>query len=135
MGQKHRPLTSVLIKPSGPDCNLDCTYCFYLDKYQLFSETKTHPMSDAILEELIRQVMQQSGEAVSITWQGGEPALMGLDFYKRVIELELKYGHGQHVGNGFQTNGTLLDRDWARFFKKYDWPLVVGRTCGPVEIF
>ena len=62
-----------------------------------------------------------SGDAVSIGWQGGEPALMGLDFYKRAIELEKKYGHGQSVGNGFQTNGTLLDRDWAKFFKQYDW--------------
>ena len=62
-------------------------------------------------------VMQQSGDAVSIGWQGGEPALMGLDFYKKAIELEQKYGHGQSVGNGFQTNGTLLDRDWAKLFK------------------
>ena len=133
MAQKHRPLTSVLVKPSGPDCNLDCTYCFYLSKDQLFPETKTHPMSDAIQEEMIRQVMQQSGDAVSIGWQGGEPALMGLDFYKRAIDLEMKYGHGQSVGNGFQTNGTLLDHDWARFFKKYDW--LIGLSLdGPEHI-
>ena len=93
MAQKHRPLTSVLVKPSGPDCNLDCTYCFYLEKEKLFPESKTHPMRAEVQEEMIRQVMQQSGEAVSIGWQGGEPALMGLDFYRRVIELEMKYGH------------------------------------------
>lgn len=121
MAQKHRPLTSVLVKPSGPDCNLGCTYCFYLEKEKLFPETKIHRMSPEIQEEMIRQVMQQSGDAVSIGWQGGEPALMGLDFYKRAIELEKKYGHGQSVGNGFQTNGTLLDHDWAKFFKQYDW--------------
>jgi uncharacterized protein len=133
MAQKHRPLTSVLVKPSGPDCNLDCTYCFYLDKDKLFPETKTHRMSDAVLEEMIRQVMQQSGDSVSIGWQGGEPALMGLDFYKRVIELEIKYGHGQSVGNGFQTNGTLLNREWAKFFKKYDW--LIGLSLdGPEHI-
>ncbi|HZK93253.1 MAG TPA: anaerobic sulfatase maturase [Prolixibacteraceae bacterium] len=133
MVQKHRPLTSVLVKPSGPDCNIACTYCFYLDKEKLFPETKTHPMTAEIQEEMIRQVMQQSGDAVSIAWQGGEPALMGLDFYKRAIELELKYGHGQSVGNGFQTNGTLLDREWAKFFKKYDW--LIGLSLdGPEHI-
>jgi len=133
MAQKLRPLTSVLVKPSGPDCNLDCTYCFYLGKEKLFPDTKTHPMSAEIQEEMIRQVMQQSGDAVSIAWQGGEPALMGLDFYKRAIELELKYGHGQSVGNGFQTNGTLLDREWAKFFKKYDW--LIGLSLdGPEHI-
>ncbi len=133
MVQKHRPLTSVLVKPSGPDCNLDCTYCFYLGKEKLFPETKTHPMSAEIQEEMIRQVMQQSGDAVSIGWQGGEPALMGLDFYKKTIELEMKYGHGQSVGNGFQTNGTLLDREWAKFLKKYDW--LIGLSLdGPEHI-
>jgi len=130
---KHRPLTSVLVKPSGPDCNLGCTYCFYLEKDQLFPETKVHRMTPEIQEEMIRQVMQQSGDAVSIGWQGGEPALMGLDFYKRAIELEKKYGHGQSVGNGFQTNGTLLDRDWAKFFKQYDW--LIGLSLdGPQHI-
>ena len=66
-------------------------------------------MSPEIQEELIRQVMQQSGESVSLAWQGGEPTLMGLDFYKRAIELEKKYGHNQMVGNGLQTK-----RDVAR---------------------
>ena len=82
MAQKQRPLTSVLIKPAGPDCNLKCTYCFYLGKDALFPETSTHRMSPEIQEELIRQVMQQSGREVSIAWQGGEPALMGLEFYR-----------------------------------------------------
>jgi uncharacterized protein len=133
MAQKHRPLTSVLVKPSGPDCNLGCTYCFYLDKEKLFPESKTLRMSPEVQEELIRQVMQQSGDTVSIAWQGGEPALMGLDFYKKAIELEQKYGHGQSVGNGFQTNGTLLSREWTRFFKKYDW--LIGLSLdGPEHI-
>lgn len=130
---KYKPLTSVLVKPSGPDCNLGCTYCFYLKKDQLFPETKTHRMSPEIQEEMIRQLMQQSGDSVSIGWQGGEPALMGLDFYKRAIELEQKYGHGQSVGNGFQTNGLLLDQEWAEFFKKYDW--LIGLSLdGPEHI-
>ncbi len=133
MAQKYKPLTSILIKPAGPDCNLGCAYCFYLEKEKLFPETKAHRMSPEVQEELIRQVMQQSGEAISLAWQGGEPALMGLDFYKRAIELEKKFGHSQSVGNGFQTNGTLLDREWARFFKEYDW--LIGLSLdGPEHI-
>ena len=133
MAQKQRPLTSVLIKPAGPDCNLQCTYCFYLEKAALFPETKNHRISLETMEELIRQVMQQSGREVSIAWQGGEPALMGLEFYQKVIEFETKYGHGKQGGNGFQTNGTLLDREWAKFFKKYDW--LIGLSLdGPEHI-
>lgn len=133
MALKYRPLTSVLVKPSGPDCNLNCTYCFYLEKEKLFPETKVHRMSPQIQEEMIRQVMQQSGDGVSIAWQGGEPALMGLNFYKRAIELEMKYGHGQGVTNSFQTNGTLLTEEWADFFKKYEW--LVGLSLdGPQHI-
>jgi uncharacterized protein len=130
---KYKPLSSVLVKPSGPDCNLGCTYCFYLKKEKLFPETKTHRMSPEIQEEMIRQLMQQSGESVSIGWQGGEPSLMGIDFFKRAIELEKKYGHSQTVGNGFQTNGLLLNREWAEFFKKYDW--LIGLSLdGPEHI-
>lgn len=130
---KHRPLNSVLIKPTGPDCNLDCTYCFYLEKSSLFHQTATHRMRPEIQEELIRQVMQQSGESVSLAWQGGEPTMMGLDFYKRAIELEKKYGHNQMVGNGLQTNGLLLDKNWASFLKEYDW-LVGISLDGPAHI-
>ncbi len=130
---KHRPLSSVLIKPAGPDCNLDCSYCFYLEKSALFPQTAVHRMSPEIQEELIRQVMQQSGESVSLAWQGGEPTLMGLDFYKRAIELEKKYGHNQMVGNGLQTNGMLLDKNWAAFLKEYDW-LVGISLDGPEHI-
>lgn len=121
MALKHKPLNSVLIKPSGPDCNLNCTYCFYLEKAELFAEQRTHRMNDKILEETIRQVMQQAGQAVSIGWQGGEPTLMGLEFFEKAIQFEQKYGHSQQVGNGLQTNGLLLNREWAKFLKKYEW--------------
>ena len=133
MANKSRPLTSILIKPAGPDCNLNCSYCFYLEKAELFADTARHRMSNEVQEEVLRQVMQQSGESVSIAWQGGEPTLMGLDFYKRAVELEIKYGHGQVVGNGLQTNGTLLNEDWAAFLQKYDW--LVGLSLdGPEHI-
>jgi len=78
-------------------------------------------MSGEVQEELIRQVMQQGGESVSFGWQGGEPTLMGLAFYERAIELEMKFGRNQTVGNGLQTNGILLNTEWARFLSRYDW--------------
>ena len=79
-------LDSVLIKPSGPDCNLDCTYCFYLEKSELYKNTAVHRMSTETLELLIKQIMEQSGNFVSIVWQGGEPSLMGLDFYRKAVK-------------------------------------------------
>lgn len=130
---KRKPLTSVLIKPTGPDCNLDCTYCFYLKKSELFYKSSVHRMSPEIQEELIRQVLQQSGEYVAFAWQGGEPTLMGLDFFKRAIELEKRYGRNQSVGNGLQTNGLLLNKEWAVFLKQYDW-LVGISLDGPEHI-
>ena len=104
-----KPLNSVLVKPSGPDCNLNCTYCFYLEKSGLYQKQKVHRMDEETLEVLIRQVLEQSGPEVSFGWQGGEPTLMGLDFFRKVIELQQKYGNGKQVGNGLQTNGILIN--------------------------
>ncbi|WP_419779257.1 anaerobic sulfatase maturase [Maridesulfovibrio sp.] len=129
----RKPLQTILIKPTGPDCNMACSYCFYLDKSSLFKETPTYRMSGELLEELIRQAMNQSGEQVSFIWQGGEPTLMGLDFYRRCIELQQKYGQRQTVGNGLQTNGLLINEDWISFLKKYPW--LVGLSLdGPEHV-
>ncbi len=133
MSKKFRPLSSVLIKPAGPDCNLNCKYCFYLKKSDLFPGIPVHRMTAEIQEEVIRQVMQQGGPSVSFAWQGGEPTLMGLGFYESAIEMEKKYGRNQTVGNGLQTNGLLLNNDWARFLRKYDW-LVGISLDGPMHI-
>lgn len=128
-----KPLESILIKPAGPDCNLGCKYCFYLEKAALFNKTTTHRMSDEVLEELIRQAMAQSGQNISLGWQGGEPTLMGLDYFEKVVEFEKKYGRGKIVGNGFQTNGLLIDHKWAEFLNKYDF--LVGLSLdGPQHI-
>jgi len=126
-------LNSLLIKPSGPDCNLDCTYCFYLDRAELFPETKTHRMSIETLEELIKQTMQQGSHQISIGWQGGEPTLMGLPFFQKAVEFQKKYGAGKAVGNGFQTNGLLIDKEWAAFFNEYNF--LIGLSLdGPEHI-
>ena len=78
-----KTLASVLIKPAGPDCNLACAYCFYREKSGIFPATTVHRMSEEVLEETIRQVLDQPMPAVSIGWQGGEPTLMGLDFFEK----------------------------------------------------
>ena len=115
----RKPLNSILVKPAGPDCNMACTYCFYLEKEALFPENKAHRMSEAVLEEMIKQALEQGGSSISFGWQGGEPTLMGLPFFERAVEFQKKYGRGQTVGNGLQTNGILIDEKWAKFLKAY----------------
>lgn len=127
-----KQLSSILVKPAGPDCNMVCTYCFYLEKAELFSGNK-HRMSEEILEEMVRQVMTQSESQVSFGWQGGEPTLMGLPFFEKAVELQRGYGRGQSVGNGLQTNGILIDKKWASFLRRYKF--LVGLSLdGPEHI-
>ncbi len=129
----RKKLSSVLVKPAGPDCNMACAYCFYLEKSELFSETKIHRMSADILEETIKQVLAQGEKDVSFGWQGGEPALMGLPFYKKAVEFQQKYGRGHSVGNGLQTNGLLITEEWADFLE--DYRFLVGLSLdGPEHI-
>jgi uncharacterized protein len=111
----------MMIKPAGAACNLDCTYCFYLHKEQLLDHPRQPRMSDAVLEEHIRQYIQvQEGDQVVFSWQGGEPTLMGLDFFRRVVELQPRHKKPfQRIENDLQTNGTLLDDEWAAFLKQH----------------
>ena len=129
-----KPLQSILVKPAGPDCNMACKYCFYLEKSALYSFNQIHRMSNTILEETIHQMMVQSGTNVSFGWQGGEPTLMGLDFYQTAVQYQQKYGTtGQTVGNGLQTNGLLINNDWCKFLKEYKF--LVGLSLdGPEHI-
>ncbi len=129
----RKKLTSVLLKPAGPDCNLHCHYCFYLKKSELFPATHKHRMSLEILEEIIRQVMSQGLPEVNFGWQGGEPTLMGLDFFRQAVYFQQKYGSRQSVSNGFQTNGLLINKDWARFFREYNF--LIGLSLdGPEHV-
>jgi uncharacterized protein len=113
-----KQLTSLLVKPAGPDCNMACRYCFYLEKVSLFGETPVHRMSETILEEMIRQALAQTGQHISFGWQGGEPTLMGLDFFRKAVDFQKKYGAGRSVGNGLQTNGLLINDEWAGFLRE-----------------
>jgi len=128
----HRPVTEVLVKPTGADCNLDCDYCFYIDKLRQFPH-HTNRMSDEVLEVMIRQLMAQNVPQLSIGWQGGEPTLMGLPFYRKAAAHMQRYGRGQSVANGLQTNGVLIDREWAQFFRDYHF--LIGLSLdGPEHI-
>ncbi len=128
-----KPLNSLLIKPAGPDCNMNCEYCFYLRKKALFPAKKSLRMSPEILEELMRQSMTQGEREITFGWQGGEPTLMGIPFFRKVVEFQKVYGRGQIVGNGLQTNGILIDRDWADFLRSNSF--LVGISLDGPERF
>ncbi len=128
------PAFHLLAKPTGAACNLDCAYCFFLDKEVLYPGSKFR-MSEPVLEQYIRQLIEahQTNE-VNIAWQGGEPTLMGLDFYRRVMGLVEKYRRpGMTFLHTMQTNGTLLDDDWAAFFKEHDFLIGIS-IDGPPEL-
>lgn len=128
-----KPLNLLLVKPAGPDCNLDCAYCFYLDRSGRFPGAHPHRMSDAVLEEMIRQAFSGRERQVAFVWQGGEPTLMGLPFFQRVVDLQRKHGNGKAVSNSLQTNGLLLDDAWAAFLKEYQF--LVGLSIdGPQHV-
>ncbi|MGI6457431.1 MAG: anaerobic sulfatase maturase [bacterium] len=131
---RRKLLQSVLIKPTGPDCNLDCTYCFYLQKSALFPEQKVHRMTVEILEEMVRQVMQTGHQQLSFGWQGGEPTMMGVEFFRKAVEFQKTYGRpGQSVGNGLQTNGILIDDEWCELLREYNF--LVGLSLdGPEHV-
>jgi uncharacterized protein len=107
----------VMAKPTGSACNLNCDYCFFLKKERLYPGSAFR-MSDEVHEAYIRQLLEaHQVPQVTIAWQGGEPTLMGLDFFRRSVELQNKYAKpGTRVENTFQTNGILLDDEWCRFF-------------------
>lgn len=120
--QNAPPAFHLLAKPTGAICNLDCQYCFFLSKEQLYPGSKFR-MSDDVLETYIQQLLasHQTPE-VTVAWQGGEPTLMGLEFFQRSIALVEKHKKpGQQVTHTLQTNGTKLDDDWGRFFKQHNF--------------
>jgi len=134
---KARSEFHVLAKPIGPICNLDCEYCFYLTKKDLFPETRNFRMTDEVLEKFTRQYIEsQPAEArqVDFAWQGGEPTLMGIDFFQKALTYQQKYARpGMRITNSLQTNGTLLNDEWGEFL--HDHEFLVGLSVdGPEEI-
>lgn len=117
MAKQARAPFVVMAKPVGPLCNLRCSYCYYLETERFYSESHSFRMSDALLETYIRQYIAASpGPIVLFVWHGGEPALAGLDFYRRAVELQKRYlPEGWTCWNNLQTNGILLDDEWCSF--------------------
>ena len=129
------PRFHAMVKPVGAICNLDCTYCYYLHKEQLLGSNSKFRISDEILEAHIRQYIEgQRGDEVVFSWQGGEPTLLGVEFFEKVVALEKKYQRpGLHIENDLQTNGTLLNDEWYAFLRKNKF--LVGLSIdGPQEL-
>lgn len=133
--QHQRPFAfQVMVKPIGSICNLNCTYCYYLEKQKLYAETTNFRISDELLETYIRQYIDANEVPnVTFTWQGGEPTLMGLDFFKHIIVLQKKYAGNKTISNSLQTNGTLLTDEWCVFLNENNF-LVGISIDGPREI-
>lgn len=125
----------VFAKPVGARCNLACNYCYYLDKSELFVESQAHRMADDLLELYIIQHIQASSEqTIFFSWHGGEPTLAGLEYFRRIAELQKKHlPVGRSIINGIQTNGTLLNDEWCEFLKKENF--IVGISLDGPERF
>ncbi|WP_246556364.1 anaerobic sulfatase maturase [Desulfonema magnum] len=121
------------MKPTGSFCNLRCDYCFYLEKHALYKGLPaTHRMNDATMEKVIEDMFACS-DTPTFIWHGGEPTLMGLDFFVKAVALQRYYAKGREYSNAIQTNGTLLDEEWARFLKNENF-LVGVSLDGPEHV-
>lgn len=133
METMSRPFT-VVTKPTGAACNLDCTYCFFLSK-ELLYDHGSQMMSPATVETYIRTFLENQPDGpVTLIWQGGEPTLRGLDFYRLAVDLGKKYARpGQQVGHAMQTNATLLNDEWGQFLRENNFLMGVS-IDGPAHI-
>jgi len=124
----------IVAKPAGPACNLTCAYCFYLEKSALYGRRRDFRMSEDVLARFIRSYIEsQPTPEVEFVWQGGEPTLLGVDFFRRVIELQQPYREVKTISNVLQTNGTRLDDHWCRFLRQHAF--LVGLSLdGPEDI-
>jgi uncharacterized protein len=124
----------VMAKPIGPICNLDCKYCFYLEKESLYPQVEKWAMREDVLETYIRQYIEaHDTPVVSFAWQGGEPTLLGVEYFRRIVELEKKYANGKRIANAFQTNGVLLNDAWAELFLENQFLIGIS-IDGPREL-
>jgi len=125
---------NIMTKPAGAICNLDCGYCYYLEKEKLYPGTADFRMNDDVLENYIRQYIDsQLGDFVAFAWQGGEPTLLGVAFFEKAVKLQQKYGKGKIIENSLQTNGVLLNDAWCRFFRENNF--LIGLSIdGPEKL-
>ena len=130
---RRTPAFGTMVKPIGSACNLDCCYCYYRDKGEIYGGTMPR-MSDKLLETYIKQYIEGvSQDNVTFCWHGGEPLLAGLPFFRKAMELQAKYAGGKVIENTLQTNGLLLNEEWCSLFKENNF--LVGLSLdGPEEI-
>jgi len=123
-----------MAKPAGPACNLDCRYCFYTEKEATLGQHGPTRMTDEVLEAYVsKYIASQPVPEVGFAWQGGEPLLMGLDFFRRAVNLQKRYSQGKQISNSIQTNGTLLTDEWCEFLAANDF--LVGLSLdGPEDV-
>ncbi len=135
--EKARAEFHVLAKPIGPICNLDCEYCFYLKKKELFPDTKNFRMTENVLENFTRKYIEaqpMGTQKIDFAWQGGEPTLMGIDFFRKAVDYQRTYARpGMTITNSLQTNGTLLNDEWGKFLHANGF-LVGLSVDGPEEV-
>ncbi len=124
----------IMLKPVGPLCNLDCTYCYYLEKTQLYPEKTKFKLEEDLLEKFVREYIEsQDVPVVSFVWQGGEPTILGVDYYRKAVELQNKYKGSKRIENSFQTNGTLITEEFCHFFKENNFLIGVS-IDGPEQL-
>lgn len=125
----------VFVKPAGAVCNLRCTYCYYLEKCNLYPDVKEALMDENVLENYIRQHIEASTEKViTFSWHGGEPLMAGIEFYMKAVEIQKSYKpEGSVILNGIQTNGTLISQEWCRFFSDENFTIGIS-IDGPGEL-
>ncbi len=124
----------LMAKPTSFECNLNCSYCFYLEKESLYrEEQKCIAMSDEVLENYIKSYIEsQSTDVVEFAWQGGEPTMAGLGFFQRALQYQTKHSNGKIIKNTLQTNGLLINEDWAHFLAKNQ--ILVGISIDGMQI-
>ncbi|WP_114633695.1 anaerobic sulfatase maturase [Vibrio splendidus] len=120
----------MMAKPTSFHCNLKCDYCFYLEKDGVVNKTRSEPsenMSNGMLKRYVRDyIRSHQGQEVDFSWQGGEPTLAGLDFYRNAVKYQQQYAEGKTIANSFQTNAVAINRQWAEFFSQHDFLLGVS---------
>ncbi|HVT73716.1 MAG TPA: anaerobic sulfatase maturase [Lacunisphaera sp.] len=131
---KAKAAFHLMTKPIGSRCNLDCSYCFYLEKEKLYTDAGGMRMKPEVLETYVRDyIAAQPGPVVSFAWQGGEPTLLGVEFFRTAVALQAKHANGKAIENAFQTNGVLLNDDWGEFLAAHHF-LVGISIDGPAPL-